>query len=119
MGVSSIAKSPEQVALILAVASLSVGILGCIAASVAGDFIVFFAFVEVTSISMFFVLALALISSVYPRKVKPEGVFFCGLGKPPYVYEEEVYQPRLPLLGEGFDESLEGYYDRRAVKVER
>jgi hypothetical protein len=108
----------EKLSLIIASALMVVGMGGVVVASVIGDFILLFAFVEITSVAMFFILTLSLIPAFFPDKVKAEAIFYCGLGKEPYISDEEVYRPNVPLLNVPYDTNWDNYYDKRAVKVE-
>ncbi len=111
-------RTSERFALIIAFASMIVGLVGVMAASIYFNFILLFAFVEVTSVSMFFILLLSFIPAFFPDKVKAESVFYSGLAKEPYMSDDQVYRPNVPLLDVAYDYSWDRYYDKKAVKVE-
>ncbi len=108
----------ERLALLIAFTSMIVGLVGVMVASIYFNFILIFAFVEVTSVSMFFILILSLIPAFFPDKVKAESVFYSGLAKEPYMSDDQVYRPNVPLLDVAYDYSWDHYYDKKAVKVE-
>jgi hypothetical protein len=109
----------ERASLSIALALIVVGIAGCLGASIIQDFILLLAFVEITSVSMFFVLLLSFIPAYFPQKIKAESIFYCGLAKEPYMDDEVVYRPNVPLLNAPYDTNWDEYYDKSSVKVER
>jgi len=108
----------ESLSLIIASSLIIVGMGGCIVSSIMGDFILLFAFVEVASVAMFFILTLSMIPAYFPDKVKADSIFYCGLGKEPYVSDEEVYRTNVPLLNTPYDTNWDNYYDKRFIKLE-
>jgi len=105
--------------LMIAFSLMVVGLIGVVAASIYSDFILLFAFVEVTSVSMFFILILSLIPAYFPDKMNVESIFYCGLGKEPYMSSDRVYRPNVPLLNTAYDRDWDRYYDAKSVKVEK
>ncbi|MEM2227192.1 MAG: hypothetical protein QXR82_00070 [Candidatus Bathyarchaeia archaeon] len=69
-------------------------------ATVAKELTELFFYAELISISTIYMLLSIIIPTLYPKKIKPESIFFGGAAKPPYIYPEEVYSPPLPLLEE-------------------
>lgn len=117
-GIPGQKRTSERLALMIAFVSMIVGLVGVMAASVYFDFILLFAFVEVTSVSMFFILLLSFIPAFFPDRVSAESVFYSGLGKAPYMSDDQVYRPNVPLLDVSYDYSWDHYYDKKVVKVE-
>lgn len=119
----SIAQKPkmssQRASLFIAFSLMVVGLLGVMAASIYSDFILLMAFVEVTSIAMFFILILSLIPAYFPDRVHAESIFYSGLAKEPYMSDEQVYRPNVPLLNTGYDYDWDAYYDKKSVRVER
>jgi hypothetical protein len=112
-------RTSERLALLIAFALMIVGLGGVMVASIYFDFILLFTFVELTSVSMFFILLLSFIPAFFPDKVKAESVFYCGLAKEPYMSDDQVYRPNVPLLDVAYDYSWDEYYDKKALKVEK
>jgi hypothetical protein len=112
-------RTSERVSLLIAFALMLVGLGGVMAASIYSDFILLFTFVEITSVSMFFILILSFIPAFFPDKVKAESVFYCGLAKEPYMSDAQVYRPNVPLLNTSYDYDWDQYYDKKAIKVEQ
>ncbi|MDH5806805.1 MAG: hypothetical protein QXW62_05430 [Candidatus Methanomethylicaceae archaeon] len=96
-----------------------IGISGCIFASIFLEFIILLAFVEITSVAMFYAVLTNLISSHFPDKLKAESIFYCGLAKEPYMKDECVYIPNVPLLNMPYDTNWDEYYDKSYIKVEK
>ncbi len=120
MGVAAPVKrklTSEKVSLIIASALMVVGMGGVVIASIYGNFILLLAFVELATVAMFFILFLSLIPFFFPEKVKASSIFYCGLGKEPYISDEDVYQPRVPLLGVNYTLNWDRYYDSCHVRV--
>lgn len=119
----SIAQKPkmssQRASLFIAFSLMVVGLLGVMAASIYSDFILLMAFVEVTSIAMFFILILSLIPAYFPDRVHAESIFYSGLAKEPYMSDDQVYRPNVPLLNTGYDYDWDAYYDKKSVRVER
>ncbi|MGQ9760032.1 MAG: hypothetical protein ACUVQ5_05650 [Candidatus Methanomethylicaceae archaeon] len=111
--------SSEIFSLILAASLMIVGMGGCIWASILQDFILLLTFAELTSVSMFFVLIIGLIPSYFPEKTKAGSIFYSGLAKEPYMNDESVYRPSVPLLNLPYDLNWDEYYNRESVKVWR
>lgn len=88
-------------------------------ASILQNFILLLTFVEITSVPMFFVLLLSFIPAYFPDRVKAGSIFYCGLAKEPYMNDESVYIPNIPLLNSPYDINWDEYYDKSAVRVER
>jgi hypothetical protein len=114
-------RTSEKIALLVAFALMLVGFGGIIIASANFyyNFILLFAFVEITSVAMFFILILSFIPAYFPDKVKAESVFYCGLAKEPYMSDDQVYSPNVPLLDDSYDRAWDQYYDKNAIKVEK
>ncbi|MEN3025169.1 MAG: hypothetical protein ABC585_00965 [Candidatus Methanosuratincola petrocarbonis] len=109
----------EKVSLLIALTFMIIGIAGCIAASIAFNFILLLAFVEITSVSMFFILLLSFIPAYFPDRIKAGSLFYCGLAKEPYVSDSSVYRPNVPLLNVPYDTNWDEYYDKSKMKVEK
>ncbi|MEM3489735.1 MAG: hypothetical protein QXO75_08820 [Nitrososphaerota archaeon] len=109
----------ERISLIIALALIVVGITGCVIASMLQNFILLLTFVEITSVPMFFVLLLCLIPAYFPDIVKAGSIFYCGLAKEPYMNDESIYRPNVPLLNSPYDTNWDEYYDKSAVRIER
>lgn len=114
-------RTSENIALLVAFALMLVGFGGVIIASASFyyNFILLFAFVEIISVAMFFILILSFIPAYFPDKVKAESVFYCGLAKEPYMSDDQVYSPNVPLLDDSYDRAWDEYYDKNAIKVEK
>lgn len=95
-----------------------IGISGCLFASIFLEFIILLAFIEITSVAMFFAVLINLIPSYFPDKLKAESIFYCGLAKEPYMKDDCVYRPNVPLLNMPYDVNWDEYYDKSYVKVE-
>lgn len=93
------------------------GMFGCFIASAMLNFILLLTFVEIASVAMFFVLILSLVPAYFPERIKVDSVFYCGLGKEPYINDASIYRPNVPLLNTPFDPNWDQYYDRSAIKV--
>lgn len=109
----------QRVSLYIAFSLTVVGLVGVMAASIYSDFILLMAFVEMTSVAMFFILILSLIPAYFPDKVHAESIFYSGLAKEPYMSDDQVYRPNVPLLNTGYDYDWDGYYDKKSVRVEK
>lgn len=118
----SLARRPkmtsQRLSLYIAFSLMAVGFVGVMAASIYSDFILLLAFVEITSVAMFFILILSLIPAYFPDKVNAESIFYSGLAKEPYMSDDQVYRPNVPLLNAGYDYDWDLYYDKKALKVE-
>jgi len=108
----------QRLSLYIAFSLMAVGFVGVMAASIYSDFILLLAFVEITSVAMFFVLILSLIPAYFPDKVNAESIFYSGLAKEPYMSDDQVYRPNVPLLNAEYDYDWDLYYDKKALKVE-
>jgi len=108
----------QRLSLVIAFSLMAVGLIGVMAASIYSDFILLMAFVEITSVAMFFILILSLIPAYFPDDVNAESIFYSGLAKEPYMSNDRVYRPNVPLLNVGYDRDWDHYYDRKAVRVE-
>ncbi len=108
----------QRLSLYIAFSLMAVGFVGVMAASIYSDFILLLAFVEITSVAMFFILILSLIPAYFPDKVNAESIFYSGLAKEPYMSDDQVYRPNVPLLNAGYDYDWDLYYDKKALKVE-
>lgn len=111
--------SSEKGFFVVALALMVIGITGCLVASAMFDFLLLLAFAEMTSVSMFSILILCLIPSYFPRKINAESIFYCGLAKEPYMDDEVIYRPNVPLLNAPYDTNWDEYYDKSYVRVER
>lgn len=109
----------ERVSLFIALAFMIIGIAGCIAASVVSSFILLLAFVEIASVSMFFILLYDFIPAYFPDRIKAISLFYCGLAKEPYISDTSIYRPNVPLLNVSYDTNWDEYYDKSSMKVER
>lgn len=107
----------ERMSLIIALALIVIGIGGCLVASVMFNFILLIAFVEITSVAMFFILLLSFIPAYFPDKAKAGSVFYCGLAKEPYISDSSMYRPNVPILNMPYDLNWDEYYDKSAMKV--
>jgi hypothetical protein len=118
----SLARRPkmtsQRMSLHIAFSLMAVGFVGVMAASIYSDFILLLAFVEITSVAMFFILILSLIPAYFPDKINAESIFYSGLAKEPYMSDDQVYRPNVPLLNAGYDYDWDLYYDKKALKVE-
>ncbi len=118
----SIARKPkmtsQRLSLHIAFSLMAVGLVGVMAASIYSDFILLLAFVEITTVAMFFILILSLIPAYFPDKINAESIFYSGLAKEPYMSNDQVYRPNVPLLNVGYDYDWDLYYDKKSVKVE-
>jgi len=112
-------KNSERASFIIALALIIVGIAGCLVASIIQNFILLLTFVEITSVSMFFVLLLSFIPAYFPDRINAGSVFYCGLAKEPYMNDESVYRPNVPLLNVPYDTNWDEYYDKSSIRVER
>jgi hypothetical protein len=108
----------QRLSLYIAFSLMAVGFVGVMAASIYSDFILLLAFVEITSVAMFFILILSLIPAYFPDKVNAESIFYSGLAKEPYMSDDQVYRPNVPLLNAGYDYDWDLYYDKKTLKVE-
>ena len=116
-------RTSENIALLIAFAMMLVGFSGVIIASAyfyyTFSFILLFTFVEIISVAMFFILILSFIPAYFPDKVKAESIFYCGLAKEPYMSDDQVYSPNVPLLDDSYDRAWDEYYDKNVIKVEK
>ncbi len=80
------------------VMAILLSVSGMIGLLFARDVVEFFLLAELTSIATFYVFFSVLIPTLFPKPAPPESVFICGLGKPPYLDEREVYEPPYPLV---------------------
>ncbi|MBC7120653.1 MAG: hypothetical protein H5T33_03620 [Candidatus Methanosuratus sp.] len=111
--------SSERVSMLVALSLMIIGIAGCIAASIFFNFILLLAFIEITSVSMFFILLLSLIPAYFPDHIKAGSLFYCGLAKEPYISDASVYRPNVPLLNVPYDTNWDEYYNKSLMKVEK
>ncbi|MDI9608747.1 MAG: hypothetical protein QFX34_00525 [Candidatus Verstraetearchaeota archaeon] len=109
----------ERASLLVSLTFMIIGIAGCIAASIASNFILLLAFVEITSVSMFFILLYDFIPAYFPDRIKAVSLFYCGLAKEPYISDASVYRPNVPLLNVPYDSNWDEYYDKSSMRVER
>ncbi|MDI9643728.1 MAG: hypothetical protein QFX35_00730 [Candidatus Verstraetearchaeota archaeon] len=117
--VKSIERSSERISLLVSLSFIVIGISGCLIASLMSNFILLLTFVEITSVSMFFILLLSFIPAYFPDRIKAGSIFYCGLAKEPYISDESVYRTNVPLLNMPYDLNWDGYYDKSSLKVER
>jgi hypothetical protein len=57
-----------------------------------------FLFAELISIATIYIFLSTLIPTLFPIKSNPESIFIGGVGKPPYISENELYSPSLPIF---------------------
>jgi hypothetical protein len=67
-------------------------------ATMAKELTELFFYAELISIATIYILISAIIPTLYPKKIRPEAIFFGGTAKPPYIYPKEVYSPPFALL---------------------
>lgn len=109
---------PRRGSFIVALFSAMFGLIGCAASALLFDIVTFFLCVEIITVSLFFMLCIILITSYFPKSVKASSIFFCGVGKPPYIDDKDVMVPSIPLLKGGYNEIWEYYYDSKKIKIE-
>jgi len=59
-----------------------------------------FLLVELTSVTLAYLVAITLLPVLFPAKVKLDRIFTGGVAKPPYIYPREIYRPTPPLKTE-------------------
>jgi len=93
--------SSEKITLYVSSALIIIGLVGSVATSgslaMFKSTILFFGFAELTLVAIFTLLFLSFVPGLYPRKVRADSIFYSGLGKEPYISDNEVYRPGLPL----------------------
>lgn len=83
----------EKISLGVSVVLIAIGLGGSIyASSIASDILVS-AFAEIMLVAVFTLLFLSFIFGVFPAKVNAESIFYSGLGKEPYISNEQIYLP--------------------------
>ncbi|RZN57020.1 MAG: hypothetical protein DSO09_04685 [Candidatus Methanomethylicota archaeon] len=112
-------KTSEEISFIIAMTFMLIGIFGCIILSIVLIFPLLLMFIEITSISLFFMIMLSLIPSSSPDKINTESIFYCGLAKEPYMNNDSLYRPIIPIINLPYDENWNEYYDKSYLKVEK
>jgi hypothetical protein len=88
----------EKISLGVSVVLIAIGMVGSVYSSyILNNEIMLSAFAEIMLVAVFTLLFLSFVVGVFPANVKADSIFYSGLGKEPYISDNEVYQPRMPL----------------------
>lgn len=94
-------RASEKFSLYISLALVIIGLVGCVATSgrlaIYNQPVLFYGFIELTLVAIFTLLFLSFISDFFPSKVSADSIFYSGLGKEPYMSNDAVYRPGIPV----------------------
>jgi hypothetical protein len=82
--------------LLITLLLIAIGLAGSVYSTFIENELFLAAFTELMVVGFFALLFLGLIPGSFPRNVDPEGIFYSGLAKEPYISKDEVYRPQIP-----------------------
>jgi len=94
-------RASEKLSLYISLALIVIGLAGSVATSDAlalyNQPVLFYGFLELTLVAVFTLLFLSFIPGFFPSKVSADSIFYSGLGKEPYISNDQVYRPAIPV----------------------
>jgi hypothetical protein len=92
-------RASEKLSLYISLALIIIGLVGSVVTSgklTATTTVLFYGFLELTLVGIFTLLFLSFIPGLFPSKVSADSIFYSGLGKEPYISNDQVYRPGIP-----------------------
>jgi len=89
-------RSTVRMSLLITLLLIVIGLAGSVYSTFLENELFLAAFTELTIVGFFALLFLGLIPGSFPRNVDPEGIFYSGLAKEPYISKGGVYRPQMP-----------------------
>ncbi len=89
-------RSTVRMSLLITLLLIAIGLAGSVYSTFLENELYLAAFTELEVVGFFALLFLGLIPGSFPKNVDPEGIFYSGLGKEPYINKDAVYRPKMP-----------------------
>jgi len=89
--------SNEKLSLLISSVAIVLGLAGSIYATSIQYLVLNLGFIELALVGFIAILFFSFISGAFPSKLDADAVFYSGLGKEPYISNDEVYRPRTPV----------------------
>lgn len=90
--------SNERISLLISSAAIIIGLAGSVYATNISYLVLDLGFVELALVGFITILFLSFVTGAFPSKVDVESIFYSGLGKEPYISNEAVYRPKIPVI---------------------
>lgn len=91
-------KSNEMLSLLISSAAIIIGLAGSVYATNINYLVLDLGFIELALVGFITILFLSLVTGAFPSKADVESIFYSGLGKEPYISNDEVYRPKIPVM---------------------
>jgi hypothetical protein len=90
--------SNERLSLLISSAAIIIGLAGSVYATNIGYIVLDLGFIELALVGFITILFLSFVTGAFPSKADVESIFYSGLGKEPYISNDEVYRPKIPVM---------------------
>ncbi|MGA2573000.1 MAG: hypothetical protein ABSF36_02180 [Candidatus Methanomethylicaceae archaeon] len=85
--------SNERISLLISSAAIIIGLAGSVYATNIEYLVLDLGFIELAMVGFIAILFLSFVTGAFPSKADVESIFYSGLGKEPYISNDEVYRP--------------------------
>lgn len=90
--------SNEKLSLLISSAAIIIGLAGSVYATYIKYQVLALGFTELALVGFITILFLSFVTGAFPNKADVESIFYSGLGKEPYISNDEVYRPKIPVM---------------------
>jgi hypothetical protein len=90
--------SNERLSLLISSAAIIIGLAGSVYATNISYLVLDLGFIELAMVGFITILFLSFVTGAFPSKADVESIFYSGLGKEPYISNDEVYRPKIPVM---------------------
>lgn len=90
--------SNERISLLISSATIIIGLAGSIYATNRSSLVLDLGFIELALVGFITILFLSFVTGAFPSRADVESIFYSGLGKEPYISNDQVYRPKIPVM---------------------